>query len=268
MKKNLLSKVVVVLLVGIILCNGFIPAASASESPLAELYFYDHEAATASNGYGVGALDTTPYMSETKSEISSAGYNCYAYTNVPAGTSDGSASVIRTLANDAIFFINAHGGKGRVVCVDNSNQITRIAANATNDSANYSLAYNFGSTSNKLKKMKVAYWLACETYGTDSTYGSLNQKSTDLGVDCVITHNAKVWHPYIAYFMYRFAYYADQGYSVETSLSLAKNSTLTKYGYSGDTTSNLYTTVNSYKIDGADSNPGAIKIEPAAFGNI
>lgn len=68
--------------------------------------------------------------------------------------------------------------------------------------------------------------------------------------------------------MYRFAYYADQGYSVETSLSLAKNSTLTKYGYSGDTTSNLYTTVNSYKIDGADSNPGAIKIEPAAFGNI
>lgn len=266
MKEKNVMRFVSVLMLCLMLLSGLVPVINASESPLAELYFYNHQYAEASNNYYVNALNTTTYMSQTKSSISNAGYNAKAYTNIPAGSSNGSGSVIRTLANDAIFFINAHGGKGRVICVDNNNQVTRIAANATSDNSNYSLAYNFDNTTNKLKSMRLAYWLGCDTYGTDNTYGSLNQKSTDLGVDCVITHNAQVWHPYISYFMYLFAFYADQGYKVETALSLAKTGTLNGYNYTGDTTSTLYTTVNSYKINGAASNPGAIKIEPAAYG--
>ncbi len=138
-------------LVALALLLGIGVTAYAADSPLAELYFYNHSAVG-----GMSALNTTTMASQTEASIDNAGYNCIRYTNVPAGPSS-SASVIRTLDDDAIFFISGHAGKGRVVCVDNSNNITRISASAVNNNSVYSLEYNFENTTDKLRRLRFAY---------------------------------------------------------------------------------------------------------------
>ena len=234
--------------------------AYATDLPLAELYFYNHPATG-----GLSALNTTGFASQTESSIDNAGYNCYSYTNVQAGPAS-SSSVVRTLDDDAIFFINAHGGNGRVVCVDNSNNITRVSAKkVTSDSSVYSLEYNFENTIDQLKSLKVAYWMGCNTYGTNSVYGSLNSKCTSLGVDCNITHNDNVWSTYCSYFQYRFAYYSDQGNNVATALVNAKSSCYSDFSTSPGLISELDRTVNSYVTSGP-TGYYSVSIEPAGYG--
>ena len=233
----------------------------ATDSPLAELYFYNHSAIG-----GLSALNTTSYASQAESSIDNAGYNCYSYTNVQAGPAS-SSSVVRTLDDDAVFFINAHGGNGRVVCVDNNSNVTRVSAKkVTSDSSVYSLEYNFENTTDQLKTLKIAYWMGCNTYGTSSTYGSLNSKCTSLGVDCSITHNDNIWAPYCSYFQYRFAYYSDQGNNVSTALVNAKSSCYSYFSTSPGSISELDRTVNSYVTSGP-TGYSSVSMEPAGYGS-
>lgn len=234
----------------------------AAASPLAELYFYQHPAIG-----GLSSIDTTTYKLATRNAISNAGYNCYAYTNVPAGPKY-SSSVIRTLADDAVFFLHAHGGPGKAICVDNYNTITRVTANISSADENYSLEYNFQSTTDKLKRVRIMYWMGCNTFNTSSSLGNLCSKSATLGADCVIGHNAQIYKNYTNYYMYRVAYYGNTGVDIATALVRAKTSTLSHFGCSlSDTGSNCYKTVNSVRVTGASAAPSLVSFRPAGYGN-
>ena len=252
------SKIIPIFLVlSLVLTLGVV--AYAADSPLAELYFYNHSATG-----GLSALNTTTSASQTENSIDNAGYNCISYTNIPAGPSS-SGSVIRTLDDDAIFFISGHAGNGRVVCVDNSNNITRISANAVNNDSVYSLEYNFENTTNQLKTLRFAYWMGCNTYGTDTTYGSLNDKSTTLGIDCNVTHNDNTWPTYSNYYLYCVAFYSDQGQTVPTAISNAKAWCYSYYGSSSGSGDEVDRTLSSYRIRG-NSGYTSVAFEPADYG--
>lgn len=253
------SKIISVLLfLSLIFC--FVLTAYAVDAPLAELYFYNH-AATG----GLSALNTTTSASLTEGSIDNAGYNCISYTNVPAGPAS-SGSVIRTLDDDAIFFISGHAGNGRIVCVDNSNNITRLSANAVNNNSVYSLEYNFENTSNQLKSLRFAYWMGCNTYGTDNTYGSLNSKSTTLGIDCNVTHNDKTWPTYSNYYLYCVAFYSDQGQTVSTAITNAKAWCYSYYNSTAGSGDEVDRTLSSYRIRG-NTGYTSVAFEPAGFGS-
>lgn len=227
---------------------------------MAELYYYKHPAVG-----GLSALDTTGCASLTENCIDNAGYNCNSYINIPAGPAS-SGSVIRTLDDDAIFFINAHAGKGRVVCVDNRNNVTRISANAVaNDDSVYSLEYNFEKTTNQLKTLRFAYWMGCNTYGTSTTYGSLNDKCTILGVDCNVTHDDYTWSPYCEYFLYCLAFYSDKGQSVPTAIANAKAWCYDYYNSSPGSGDELDRTLSSCRISGTYGYL-SVAFEPAGYG--
>ncbi len=219
--------------------------------PLSELYFYNHGEVG-----GLHTLDTTSHRLLTEYTIDNIGYDCKSYVNIPAGPAS-SGSVIRTLASDAVFHISCHAGPGRMATVSNG-QITRLSAKAVADDAVYSLAYNFDNTTNKLKKIKVAYWLGCNTYGTDSTYGSLNQKSIDLGVDAAITHTDETYPSRSNLFAYKFYWYLYDGVTVSQALLDAKAFALSQYNNDAEVT----VTVKTY-VSGSSST----KIVPAAYGS-
>ena len=233
--------------------------AYATDSPLAELYFYNHSAVG-----GLTALNTTTMASQTESSIDNAGYNCIYYTNVPAGPAS-SSSVIRTLDDDAIFFISGHAGKGRVVCIDNNNNVTRISASAVNNNSVYSLEYNFENTTNQLKRLRFAYWMGCNTYGSDTTYGSLNAKSTTLGVDCNVTHNDNTWPSYSNYYLYCVAVYSDQGQTVPTAISNAKAWCYSYYNATAGSGNEVDRTLKSAIIRGTTGYTN-VAFEPAGYG--
>lgn len=108
--------------------------------------------------------------------------------------------------------------------------------------------------------------MGCNTYGTSSTYGSLNSKCTSLGVDCSITHNDNIWAPYCSYFQYRFAYYSDQGNNVSTALVNAKSSCYSYFSTSPGSISELDRTVNSYVTSGP-TGYSSVSMEPAGYGS-
>lgn len=258
MKRNNFSNVTRLLLLSLVACSLFTVAmpANAATAPLAELYFYKH-----GDIVGLAALDTTVQKALTHSAVASSGYNTYSYINVQAGPKS-SSSVIRTLADDAVFMISCHAGQGRMAIVDNSNNITRLSANTHSASTTYSLQSNFENTTDKLKKVRLAYFMGCNTYGLDSAYGSLNGKTGTLGVDCTITHASQTYPAYSNYFLYCFAFYLSQGQTVGTALSNARTYTISTYGNSAA----VLETVNYYMITGAGANPSSTTIMPAAYG--
>lgn len=251
---------VIALIVTFTLCFLMCTFAFASDSPLAELYFYNHGELG-----GLKTLNTTTCAANTEGAIDNAGYNCVWYTNVPAGPSS-SGSVIRTLDDDAIFFISGHAGNGRVYCVDNNGNITIISANAVYDNnAVYSLEYNFENTTDQLKNLRIAYWMGCNTYGTNDTYGSLNDKSTTLGIDCNITHANKTWPTYSNYFLYCFAFYGDQGQTVSTAITNAKAWCYSYYGTYAGSGNEADKTFSSCRIRGT-TGYSSVTFEPAGYG--
>ncbi len=226
--------------------------ALAADTPLSEIYFYNHGEVG-----GLSTLDTTTYKSQTEAEIDSAGYDCKSYTNVAAGPKS-SSSVIRTLGNDAVFHINCHAGPGRMATVKN-NTITRLSAKAVSDDSVYSLAYNFDNTTNKLKNIRLAYWSGCNTYGTSSTYGSLNEKSINLGVDAAVTHTDNTYASRSTYFAYLFFWYLNRdSATVSAALASAKAYALAQFNNDDYITKTVKTNV---------AGSSSTKIKPAAYGS-
>ncbi len=246
---------ILILSLGLFMC----PFAVASYSPLAELYFYDFY----STGYPK-PIDTTIYASQTEGALDNAGYNCYCYTNVPAGPVS-TGSVLRTLDDDAVFFIHTHASQGIMACTDYYGNITTISADAVSETTNYSLEYNFEYTTAQLKTLRIAYWMGCNTYGTSIYYGSLNDKSTELGIDCNITHADSIWDTYAGFLLYAFAYYGDQGQTVSTALVNAKSWAYSYFGTYAGSGNEADITFSSTRIRGT-TGYYSVTFEPAGYG--
>lgn len=188
------------------------------------------------------------------------GYNAKDYVNVQAGPKD-KGSIMRTLG-DAIFTVFGHANKGRVVCFDNNNKLTRIAANGTSPSNNYSLEYNYENTTNKLKKMRFAHYAGCHTYGTDSTYGNLTTKSYNCLVDVVVTHRDYFYATPGTYFSYLIFYYGrtqSSSTTIKSNVESAVSYALSYYGNNAQAIETL-----NVHIGGRDTSS---KFKPASYGS-
>ena len=259
-KLERLGKPVIVLIVFTIVFSILmlsIPADTAhATGPLTEIYLTNHPAIQTPK---LSALNTTANKDRRQSYILDTGYDGHYYTNVKAGPKS-SSSIMRTLGNDAICTVFGHANHGRMICIDNSNNLTRIAANATSQSCNYSLAANYGNTTNKLKKMRFIHWAGCNTHGTDSSYGNFTSKCKSLGVDVVVTQKSE-FYPTVGTFLNMAIF--KYGYSNNTTIKANVQSAVgyTSTQYSGNST--LADTVDIY-IGGNDLTS---KFKPASYGS-
>lgn len=159
-----------------------------------------------------------------KSYLSNLGYSANRYANTHA------YYVRRTMNNDKVFAIVSHGAPGRVFCKDE--QTTVSANSVSSDSDNYSLAANFGS--NAFSGMKFAYYGACQTAKTDSTYGNLLTYTTGtLGAKCALGFDKSVMQTQATYYEKKLFQYLAGGYTVSKSNNLAQTATYNKYGSYG-----------------------------------
>lgn len=144
--------------------------------------------------------------------------------------------------SDKVFAIITHGAPGYVVCKDGE---TTMSANAVNsDPENYSLAAWFAS--NALSSMKFAYYGACNSADTSSTYGNLITYTTStLGAKAALGFSESVYDPEATYFETKLFDYLDSGYSVNTSATYAATATYNYYGSYGE--------VDSYVVAGTGS---------------
>ncbi len=172
--------------------------------------------------------------------LSNLGYTANRYANTHA------YYVRRTMNSDKVFAIVSHGAPGRVVCKDG---VTTMSASAvSSDSSNYSLAAWFGS--NDLKGMKFAYYGACSSAATDSTYGNLITYTTDtLGASCALGFTKTVYDPQVAYYEAQLFGYLQSGNSVSSANVLARAATYSQYKSYGNVDSALISGDSTTKIN-------------------
>lgn len=155
-----------------------------------------------------------------QSSLSNLGYTANRYADTHA------FYVRRTMNNDKVFAIVSHGAPGRVVCKDGAT--TMSAKAVSSDSDNYSLAAYFGSKD--FNGMKFAYYGACKTALTDSTYGNLITYTTDtLGASCALGFTENVSNKQATYYETQLFKYLESGNSVADANTLACSATYSKY---------------------------------------
>ncbi|MBA7484647.1 hypothetical protein ES707_20177 [subsurface metagenome] len=194
-------------------------------SPLSEIYWMS------ASGAGVGPGGTAAIQTY----LNNVGYNAKRYQDTSA------YYVRRTMNNDVVFAIVTHGNPGRVYC----NGGTTVSANIVlNDDDNYSLEARFGS--GDFNGMKFAYYGACYTARTDSTYGNLLQYTTaTLGAKSALGFYNAVSDAHATYFETKLFYKLCQGSTLANARSYALTATYDKYGSYGE--------VNSSRIYGNSS---------------
>lgn len=226
-----------------ILCCTCMLSIAANAAPTEHCFGVDHPTLTSSS-----ALDTMDNVATIHSGLVSNGYyNQYYYSNNP------SSSVCSALGQDAIFYINTHGNAGFVSCpYYNSSTSSWISSymKASDINSQYS------STTDKLKKVRLAYFGACYSANTSSSYGNLLTTSTNLGVDCAIGFSTTIYTNRHVYFSERMILYygMDSNNTISACAASAKADTYTQFGDYGG--------VNSYTIKGN----GNISLVPAAYG--
>jgi len=237
MKINGLSKVLsaiaLVTATLIILVPGVIYALPSP--PWAEMYSYDDP------GYG--------YDYYIKQYLLSMNYDTRWYQNTHA------YYVRRTMYQDAVFHIHTHGYVygGYVACGSNTKLSAKSVPSQNN---NYSLEARYGSTTDKLKYTRLAYWAACHTAEYNSTYGDLdNYCYYTLGVDSTVAFWGPRGHTSGSYFDKKFYYCAKYGNSIASSLLYAEYAT--KNNFPQWPKEGHY----DYRYYG-----GSIKLKPAAYG--
>lgn len=174
------------------------------------------------------------------SYLTELGYSSYRYADVHA------YYVRRTMNQDKVFAIVSHGVPGRVVCKDG---VTTMSAYAVDeDDNNYSLAAWFGS--GNLNGMLFAYYGGCQTALTDEKYGNLLSYTTDfLGASSAIGFSKSVYNSYATYYEEKLFQHLKRGYDVNTSNTLARAATYSKYGGYGNVDSAVIAgNVNTYII--------------------
>ena len=189
------------------------------------------------NECGVGPGGTA----SIQSSLQNMGYTANRYADTHA------YYVRRTMHQDKVFAVVTHGAPGLIACGEDT---TMSAKAVSSDDANYSLAAWFGEDS--LQGLSFAYYGACESALTDTTYGNLLTYTTGLlGAKCALGFSEVVWDPYVTYYETKLFSYLGNGYSVNLSNILARSATYNTYGtygevdsavISGDSSTKIYTT--------------------------
>lgn len=202
----------------------FCASASAASGPCEVFFFTD-----APDALGEGGTATILGC------LNGMGYTANRYENTLA------YYVRRTMNNDKVFAIVGHGDPGYIVCA----QVTKMSANAVSgDNDCYSLAAWFGNGT--LSGMKFAYYGACKSAQTSSTYGNLlNYTTSTLGAQCALGYYDAVYQLQASYFETKLFVRLQSGYSVLNSASWAATATYNTYG--------SYGLVDSYRIYGSSS---------------
>lgn len=216
--------------------------------PLDEAYYY------------TDVDDSYESTTQIQNSLSSVGYDAHTYGNV-----SNAYYVRNTMCNDAMFYIDTHGydGGGRIACFDsNNNQITQLSANQIDVSSNYSLGGIY-SGSTALSSIRLAYYSACQTGRTNSSWGNLPKKTTSLGALVSIGFYNDILTDQSIVFDEQFYTNLENGQIVSTALSNALYTVSHEFG--GNTGS-----VDSYIIyhrGGSQVYYESTKITPANYGN-
>lgn len=186
------------------------------------------------NEYGVGAGGTA----SIQTSLNNMGYTANRYADTHA------YYVRRTMDQDKVFAIVTHGAPGYVVCGDG----TTMSAKAVPDNDdNYSLAAWFGA--DKLEGMLFAYYGACDSADTSSTYGNLLTYTTDtLGAQCALGFEESVYDSHATYYEAKLFSYLEKGYSVNLSNILARSATYNNYGSYGEVDSAVISGTSATKV--------------------
>lgn len=184
----------------------------------------------------VSALDTMSYVKDIHSSLDNNGYyNQYYFSN------NNATAVANSIGNDAIFYINSHGGAGLVCCPyydsgSSSWKMTLLTGtNTKSESIAVALQTKYGSTTDKLKKVRFAYFGSCYSAKTASTtdgWGNLLDTVTGLGVDCALGFTGTITVSKEGYFAKRLiTYYGmDPNNTVSACAASSKADTYNKYG--------------------------------------
>lgn len=220
---------------------------------------YNHPAFSYYNAYrdttySVTALNTTTNASNIHNSLVSNGYySGSSYVN-------NQASIVQNnIGNDAIFYINSHGAEGLVCCPYSNNgtwTMTYLSASSTPDAMAYSLQNKYANTTDKLKRVRFAYFGSCHSANTSSIYGNLLSMASSLGVDCSLGFTGTITTNRHVYFSERLiTYYGmDPNNTVSACAASSAADTFNVFGDFGG--------VNTYSISGS----GGVKLVPASYG--
>ena len=219
MKRERNYLIVFILAVCIVLSNvGKTYAASGT----CEIYYFTYEGAVGEGG-----------SASIQSYLGNVGYTVNRYADVHA------YYVRRTMNSDKVFVIVAHGVPGRILCKDG---ITTLSASQVpTDDNNYSLEAWFSA--NDLNGMLFAYYGACYSATTDSTYGNLLTYTTGtLGANCALGFSTSVSDTHATYYETCLFEALGNGDTVLVANNVAMTLTYFKY--------NSYGNINSAVISG------------------
>ena len=209
----------------------------SSSGPLAESYYITSDP-------GVGPCNSI------YSYLNSSGYNAYLYHDRTA------YQVRSTMQNDAVFTIWGHARAGLIRCYSDTFLTARI--NYNHDEY-YSLESAFAGTSNKLYKIRFAYFAGCKTGNTDATNTNLGNLITyttsTLGAKCALGFGESIGIPSQAKYGAKLFERLYAGDTVLTATAKAAAYTLQEQGAYNGHNSHLY------------SGNGNITLIPAAYGN-
>ena len=210
MKKNPI--LIFLLCISILIFSNEMAAQAASGT--CEIFYFTY---TGSVGAG-GTANIKGYLDDM-------GYTANRYANTRA------YYVRRTMDEDKIFVIVAHGLPGRVYC---KNGETTISAKAVkDDDNNYSLAAGFSQYG--LLNMKLAYYGSCYSASTSGTYGNITTYTTSqMGAQCALGFTDSVASTQATYYESLLFYYLKNGSTVSNANSLCKTLTYNKYGTYGN----------------------------------
>lgn len=213
MKKTILSKVLLIIALIIMVLIMVVPGIiyALPNPPWAEMYSYSNP------GYGEDSY--------IKQYLLDMGYDARWYQNTHA------YYVRRTMYQDAVFHLSAHGAPGRMILRYDPNGTQISAKSVPSQDYNYSLEALYGNSTDKLKYTRLTYWSGCHSAEYSSTYGDLdNYCYYTLGVDSTVAFYGTQTLPYCAYFDKMFYYYAKQDNTIQAALLLAEYVTKNKYG--------------------------------------
>lgn len=217
--------------------------------------------------FGPDANETRPAASAIATAARHAGYTGTAYTN--GRTADQAFADGKDAAIWAFFGHSDAGILSTYDAPDNANDQYMIAG----DQADVvSLYVNTRTWSEYLPAVDVddvrlAIVGGCYSARTDAGYGSFPEAGTRLGMDSVVTFNSLVYFPAYCpdcitsgnYFWDRASTYLDNGTSIVTALAQARTDLVAREGDDKGW--------GSYRIAGAASNPGGVKLRPAGPGS-
>lgn len=213
MKKYIVTILAVLMLFSAML----IPSAFAASKPLAEIYWIS----TSNGGVGPGG------SASIQSYLNDMTYNAKRYANTRA------YYIRRTMNDDVVFAVVSHGAPGRIYGANNPNAQTVSAKIVKNDDDNFSLQAKFSSGA--FSNMKFAYYGACQTARTSSTYGNLLTYTTStLGAKSALGFYNNVLNTTATYYEEQLFKRFSWGYTVYNADYYAKLATYNNYGYHGE----------------------------------